>query len=476
MGSSSFQFLSFALIVVVVYNLIRSTLWRQLVLLAASLYFLSTFTPSVAAYIPFTVFLVLGYIGLQLVKRFPTQAYTFVIVGTIGVFVWLKKYSLFPPGAFLPFPYLTVGLSYILFRVLHLMIDTRNGLITEDVPPLQYLLYLINFTTLASGPIQKYSDFSKMLNNPDCPRPSLPVIGIAVERVIGGFFKTNVLALIFSEAQNSAIASLEHGGENKLLAGIVIFASYPLFLYCNFSGYIDIVIGIARLLGITLPENFNRPFSSDSFIGFWSRWHITLSEWLKTYVYTPLLMTLMRRNPSPNMESVWGILAFFVTFFLIGVWHGQTAAFLFFGFLQGFGVSLNKLHQVLMTKWLGRKSYRAVSANPFYVIAARGLTFTWFTFTLLWFWSNWTQIGKLWSELSGPTVLAAWAAIFVGSSLILAAWEAIRNGLLSFQWQGIPFLYSRYWRTAWNTGLVVVALSVVLLSNQPAPEIVYKAF
>ena len=64
----------------------------------------------------------------------------------------------------------------------------------------------------------------------------------------------------------------------------------------------DIVIGIARLMRITLPENFNRPFSSDSFIGFWSRWHITLSEWLKTYVYYPVLMNLMRRYPSPALE------------------------------------------------------------------------------------------------------------------------------------------------------------------------------
>jgi alginate O-acetyltransferase complex protein AlgI len=87
-----------------------------------------------------------------------------------------------------------------------------------------------------------------------------------------------------------------------------------------------------------LPENFDRPFSSDNFLNFWSRWHITLSEWLKTYVHNPLLLNLMRRYPSPALQTCWGVLAVFVTFFLIGVWHGQTLVFVFFGVLQGLGV------------------------------------------------------------------------------------------------------------------------------------------
>src|SRR5439155_866231 len=74
-------------------------------------------------------------------------------------------------------------------------------------------------------------------------------------------------------------------GVEQVWPAMVAAATYPLYLYCNFSGYIDIVIGIARLLGISLPENFNRPFASDNFVTFWSRWHITLSTWLKTYVY-----------------------------------------------------------------------------------------------------------------------------------------------------------------------------------------------
>jgi D-alanyl-lipoteichoic acid acyltransferase DltB (MBOAT superfamily) len=476
MGSSSVQFLEFALAVVLLYQLFTSVLWRKLVLLGASGWFLSTFTHDYRAFLPFAAFLALGYAGLRLVKKQTAGAFLLVLAATILLFVWLKKYSFFPTAAFLPFPYLTVGLSYILFRILHLMIDTHGGLIEEKITPLQYLVYTVNFTTLVSGPIQKYPEFNSMVERPGSTRPGMASIGVAVERIVVGFFKTNALALVLSDTQHSAIAQITRGSGAHLLAGVLTFASYPLFLYCNFSGYIDIVIGISSLLGITLPENFNRPFSSDSFIGFWSRWHITLSEWLKTYVYTPLLMTLMRRYPALSLEPVWAVLAFFVTFFLIGVWHGQTAAFLFFGFLQGLGVSMNKLYQILITRWLGRKRYRALSSNSFYVTLSRGLTFTWFTFTLLWFWSNWGQIGQLFSALGWLGSGEVWLSIFAGSTVILALWETLREALLAIRWQGIPFLHSRYWRTAWDTALVVITLAVILLSNQPAPEIVYKTF
>jgi D-alanyl-lipoteichoic acid acyltransferase DltB (MBOAT superfamily) len=282
--------------------------------------------------------------------------------------------------------------------------------------------------------------------------------------------------VILTNAQTNALGVLAQPGGGHFVAGLIAFASYPFFLYCNFSGYIDMVIGIARLLGIELPENFNRPFSSESFIEFWSRWHITLSEWFRNYVYNPLLMGLMRKYPAENLEAVWAVLAFFFTFFLVGVWHGQTPSFLFYGVLQGFGVSANKLYQIVMAKRLGRKRFKALSSQPIYVTFARGLTFTWFTFTLLWFWSNFEQIGKFFGSLGVWRVVEVWFTIWVGASILLAAWEWVRKAFLSIQWQGVSVLESRYWRTAWDTGLVLVASAVVLLSNQPAPELVYRAF
>jgi alginate O-acetyltransferase complex protein AlgI len=478
MGNPSLQFLAFSLTTVLFYQLFRSVRWRQFVLLASSCYFLSSFAHDFRSFLPLMAFLALGYASLRLVH--PTRSWSFpiVLILVIFCFIWLKQYAFLPNHFFLSFPYLTVGLSYILFRTLHMIIDTHNRLLRETVSPLRYALYTVNFTTLVSGPIQRFQDFTAMVESPSCPRPSWPDIGIAIERIIKGFFKTNVLALAFSVIHGNATMQLSQArpATDHLLSAILAFAPYPFFLYCNFSGYIDIVIGIARLLSIALPENFNRPFSSDSFIEFWSRWHITLSEWLKTYVYNPLVMNLMRQFPAPQLEPVWAVLSFFVTFFLIGIWHGQTSAFVFFGFLQGLGVSMNKLYQILMARSFGRQNYRALASNSFYVAFSRGLTFSWFTFTLIWFWSDWPQVNRIFSVMGLQDGIAVWLIIWVGATVVLAAWEAVRKAALSVQIGGSAVLQSRYWRTAWATGLLVITLGVVMLSNRPAPEMVYKTF
>jgi D-alanyl-lipoteichoic acid acyltransferase DltB (MBOAT superfamily) len=262
----------------------------------------------------------------------------------------------------------------------------------------------------------------------------------------------------------------------KLTSGILVFALYPIFLYCNFSGFIDIVIGVGELLGFRLPENFNRPFSARNFLDFWGQWHITLSNWLKRYVFNPLMLTVMRRFPSVSLEPFWAVLAYFITFALIGVWHGQTSEFLFFGFLQGLGVSMNKLYQILMTKALGRAGYKRLAAEPWYRAACRGLTYTWFAFTLVWFWSNWKQMHSFYARLGMAETLAVWFAIFLIATAVLAIWEAIRARVFAFQWDGTTVVDSMYARAAWSCMLAVIVIAVTLLAGQAAPDMVYKAF
>lgn len=479
MGSASFQFLGFAFVAVAVFNLHHSLAWRQTVLLVASLVFLAFFSLNPISYIPLAAFLAFGFISVRLMQRGKRHSafIPLLIAGIVG-FIWLKKYSFIPGPFLLRFPYVTLGLSYIFFRVLHLIIDAKDGAIPGEVGLVSYLNYTLNFTTLISGPIQRYQDFAAMQLASKPLHLDILILGKSLERIIVGFFKVNVLSLFLGMAQTQALNNLtaNAGSTDKIRYGIIIAASYPFYLYCNFSGYIDIVIGVARLLRLELPENFNRPFSSDNFMNFWSRWHITLSEWLKTYVYNPLLIVLMRRYSGPSIAPFLGVVAFFVTFFLVGVWHGQTSVFIFFGVLQGLGVSVTKLYQILMAKWLGKKQYRSLANNAVYNLFSRGLTFTWFTFTLLWFWSNWGQLEFIAHRMGAAEIVFSWTCIFLGASLLLGMWEAARSWLLSIEWQHQPVLLSRYTRTVWGTVLVVVAVAIVTLLNAPAPDIVYKAF
>jgi alginate O-acetyltransferase complex protein AlgI len=478
--SASLQFLAFASVAVLIFNLSRAVAWRQSVLLVASIGFLGFFSRRPAAFVPLAAFLLFGFLSLRLMQAGATRFFVPVLIVGIASFVWLKKYTFVPSSLLLRAPYVALGLSYIFFRVLHLIIDARSPhtALSRKISLVSYLNYTLNFTTLVAGPIQRYNQFASMQLAPTPLPLNVVVAGEALERIIVGYFKVNVLSLFLLMIHTSALNSLAaaHTATGRIFTTFTILAVYPFYIYCNFSGYIDIVIGIARFLRIKLPENFNRPFSSQNFIIFWSRWHITLSSWLQFYVFLPLMLKSARRWPSRAIEPFLSVFALFVTFLLVGLWHGQTSEFLFFGALLGLGVSLTKLYQVLLNKWIGRERYMALGTDWLYSAAARGLTFTWCALTMLWFWSNWAQLGFLARSLGSRAIVLVWIAVFVGSSITLALWEAVREWLLSLQFENQPVLSSRYVRTAWSTVLVVISVATLILLNAPPPDIVYKTF
>jgi len=477
MDSASIQFLAFGLAAALASNLSRSVVWRSLVLMVASVAFLVLLAQRPVVLLPLGGFLLLGYLGLVMMQRGLHRLLVSSILAVVFAYIWLKKYTFLPDGIFLHSPYFTLGLSYIFFRVLHLLIDAGEGH-ERRVGIGGYLLYTLNFTTFLSGPIQRYDEFARdqFAEQPIGLGPRM--IGLQAERIVRGFFKVNVLGTLFHAFQEDALAQLFQPlpPSQLLSAAIRLAVVYPLFLYCNFSGYIDIVIALARLMRLNLPENFNRPFSAASFLDFWNRWHMTLSGWLKTYVYNPLSIALMRRISSVGMQPLIGVFCFFVTFFLIGIWHGRTSEFVFFGILQGSGVSINKLWQIGLTRAIGRKGYQSLAKNPLYAASSRGLTYAWFSFTLFWFWADWTQIRGVFAALTGPQWSGVWLTVWIGAAVVLASWESLRAALLSIKTSSGPVLTNRYSRVIFASALGLAAFCITGLLNQPAPGIVYKAF
>jgi alginate O-acetyltransferase complex protein AlgI len=472
--SASFQFVLFGLAVAAVSALGRSPAWRLTILLVASLAFVGMLAPNFSSLLPLTAFILLGYVELLMVADRWARAQLWLLTSIIFLYIWLKKYTFLPHELFLPFPYLTLGLSYVFFRVLHLLIEA--GEFRPRISFARYLVYCLNFTTFVSGPIQRYDDFADQFNETPTGLTT-PIVATQIERLIWGFFKVNVVALVLNIFQTDAAGqlTLPIPSGQKLFSAIELASIYPIFLYANFSGYIDIVIGLARLLNIRLPENFDRPFSASSFLDFWNRWHITLSNWLKTYVYNPLLLTLVRRNSRPAFEPFLGAFCFFVTFFLVGIWHGRTSEFVAFGILQGGGVAVNKLWQVALSYWFGFKGYRLLAANPIYTAAGRGLTYAWFAFTLLWFWSNWHQIYTIFEALGGLRWLVVWCSVWIGAAIFLSIWKWARDQLVANQ-TTLAVLTSSYIRVVFATVISLLTFAVTTLIGQPAPDIVYKAF
>lgn len=478
MDTASFRFLTFGLAVALVSNFSRSRVWRSIVLMLASLIFIFLLAPNVTAMLPLAGFLLLGYVGLLLLYRGWTNSLGWIILCVVFAYVWLKKYTFLPSQMFLSSPYFTLGLSYIFFRVLHLLIETGDRSSNQRVRLGSYLLYTLNFTTLLSGPIERYDEFAKDQFAHQPVQLGYRIIGRQIERMIRGLFKVNVLASLLHAVQSDKLAQLSQPlpPAIKCYAAFTLVVLYPFFLYANFSGYIDIVIALARLMRVRLPENFDRPFSAASFIDFWNRWHITLSTWLKTYVYNPLLVTLMRQISSPELQPLLGVFCFFVTFFLVGVWHGRTSEFVVFGLLQGGGVAINKLWQLGLTRALGRKRYRALTAVPLYTIFSRGLTFSWFAFTLFWFWADWKRIDLIFTAVDLPHWIGIALAVWLCATLVLAVWEWLRAALLSVRTEDGPVLTNRYARVVYASALGLASIVMTALLNQPAPEIIYKAF
>jgi hypothetical protein len=237
----------------------------------------------------------------------------------------------------------------------------------------------------------------------------------------------------------------------------------------------DIVIGVGRLLDQELPENFNRPFAARNFLEFWSRWHITLSDWFKTYLFNPLMKTLVDAFPQPAMVSYLGVIAFFVTFFVMGIWHGTTTVFAIYGLMMGAGASANKLWQLVMTDRLGRKRYRALGQHRLYYYACRGLTCAYFAVGVTCLWVDMDQLRWLWRAL-GPV---GWLAALLLLAMACAAAMFLQDLVLGWarRWRSWAVVPSR--RGACGNLLSAAQILLILMVSSffhKAPEFVYRAF
>jgi len=224
-----------------------------------------------------------------------------------------------------------LGLSFITFRSLSYVIDVYRGATKPTRSLLEYLTFVAFFPTLVAGPLVRAKDLLPQfrsrpsLSNEDGQRAIfLIMIGVVKKIAIADFLANNLVDRVFDQPQ--LYSSLET---------LVAIYGYALQIYCDFSGYTDIAIGSALLLGFRLPENFNSPYRARSVVDFWRRWHITLSDWLRDYLFVSLGGLRKRRfNLYRNVV---------LTMLIAGLWHGAAWTFLLWGAWQGMGLSVNHL-------------------------------------------------------------------------------------------------------------------------------------
>jgi alginate O-acetyltransferase complex protein AlgI len=251
---------------------------------------------------------------------------------TLGVF---KYYAFFVQdvdrvldgtGLGIPLPLLTialpVGISFFTFQAITYVVDTYRGHV-DPAPLLDVAVYLSFFSHLVAGPIVRASEFLPQIEKPR--DPANVAVGAGLFLIAVGLVKKVAVAdYLAREAVDPVFAV-----PSAHAAPDVIFASYAFAaqIYCDFSGYTDMAIGLALLMGIVFPQNFNRPYRSRSFGEFWRRWHITLSRFLRDYLYIPL-----GGNRGSRLATARNLM---ITMLLGGLWHGAAWGFVLWGGIHG---------------------------------------------------------------------------------------------------------------------------------------------
>jgi len=225
---------------------------------------------------------------------------------------------------------LPLGISFFTFQAIAYVVDIRRGRDAE-ASPVQFAAFLTFFPQLISGPIVRIQELLPQLK----ARPWLQPgdVGFALYRIGMGVTKK----VVFADTLKLAIVApvfADPANYSGLEIAIALYA-YTLQIYCDFSGYMDIALGSARLFGLRLPENFDRPYLATSVAGFWRRWHITLSNWVRDYVYFGL--------GGARVQSEWKVYRnIIVTLVVIGIWHKASWMLVLYGFLHGLAVCINR--------------------------------------------------------------------------------------------------------------------------------------
>lgn len=240
----------------------------------------------------------------------------------------------------IPYP---TGISFMTFLGISYLTDIYRKSVEFKRGLADYALYVSLFPKLITGPITVYSSFKHQLKKRDI---SLENFSYGIKRFITGLGKKVLFADTFAETANT-IFSIPADKLSSPLSWIGIIA-YALQIYYDFSGYSDMAIGLGRMIGFKIPENFNYPYKADSIKNFWERWHITLGLWLKIYLFLPIAYGVMRWTDRDRILRIkienWAYLTgIFITFTICGLWHGAAWTFILWGSYYGILLGIEHL-------------------------------------------------------------------------------------------------------------------------------------
>jgi len=244
-----------------------------------------------------------------------------------------------------------LGISYIAFRLIHVLRDKQAGRLPELSLP-EFATYVVFFPALAAGPIDRAERFTQDLRKDFVLTQEETLFG--GQRIVLGLFKKFVIADALALISLNDLLSTQVRTTGWMW--IIVYA-YAFQIYFDFSGYTDIAIGMARLVGIKLPENFAAPYLKPNLTQFWNSWHMTLTQWFRSYFFNPFNRWMRGNKNLPAWTMI--LIGQLATMLLIGLWHGITFNFVLWGLWHGLGL-------FLQNRWSDflRARYPNLQQNP----------------------------------------------------------------------------------------------------------------
>ncbi|MDO5515965.1 MAG: D-alanyl-lipoteichoic acid biosynthesis protein DltB [Clostridium sp.] len=232
-----------------------------------------------------------------------------------------------------------VGLSYLNFRVIAMIIEIYDGKI-KDIDFFTYLYFILFFPTFSSGPIDRWTRFKNDLNTK-----------FEKNEYLNEYLIPGVKKIVIAVLYKFVIAYLIHTYWMKLIPTdkaafniINYMYAYTMYLFFDFAGYSLFAIGTGYIMGIKVPENFNKPFMSKDMKEFWTRWHISLSRWFGDYIFSRFVLNSMRKKRFKSRFTA-SHTAQILTMFIMGMWHGLTPYYILYGLYQGMALVLTDIYQ-----------------------------------------------------------------------------------------------------------------------------------
>lgn len=317
--------------------------------------------------------------------------------------------GLFGSGRQLPFMNFIqpLGISYYTFKTMSYIIDVYRGTYPAERNPFKLALFTTFFPQIIQGPISRFGDLQKTLFAEHDFQPGAVLLGL--QRVLWGFFKKLVIAdRLLTPVKTLVGAPEEYQGIYALLAMLL----YAITLYCDFTGGIDITIGVGEMFGVSMAENFDRPFFSKNIFEYWRRWHITMGTWFKDYLFYPLsvckpmlkLSTFCRKRFGDAVgKRVPVYLCTLIVWFTTGAWHGASWNFIMWGLTNGIVIMISQELTPLYDRFHKRIAFSNTAwYNAFQIVR---------TFTMMCF------IRAFDIYASVPVTFKAWTSVFTNFSL-----------------------------------------------------------